>query len=461
MARVVPQRRSTPPYLMIVFIFLFVMASILAALQYNEADKARKDADQLRVNSARIAASEDLKTARVAKMMQDAGHGDLRKSVVQQFNGQQDMLTQLITGAATEFPDAVAAANKAMDKIASRRGLAVETTDLFSQLAALRDQNKKLADDLAAANEQVKTKNTASDKMAKDFAESGDQINKQLKEAEQKLQDQQVAYLKQLDSAKKEWEQVREALNQNLAAQAKQIQEQTVEIQKDKARIAILEGTNKGGAAVTVAQPDGSIISVNDVEGVCYINIGAKQRVVPGLTFTVFAQGAALTVDAASKGALVVTAVNDRVSTCRITKQEKANAITPGDVVSNLAFDAMRTFRFVVEGDFDLFGSGRATAAGAGQVKDLIAKMGGKIETELDPQIDYVVMGEEPIRPPRLAEGVPAQVVEAYKDQMKIYDRYNAVRRKAMDMKIPILNTNRFLALVGYNPSVEANKPKL
>ena len=44
---------------------------------------------------------------------------------------------------------------------------------------------------------------------------------------------------------------------------------------------------------------------------------------------------------------------------------------------------------------------------------------------------------------------------QEYDAQMKAYDEFQSAKRKAADLYIPILNANRFLALMGYTPDKE------
>ena len=49
----------------------------------------------------------------------------------------------------------------------------------------------------------------------------------------------------------------------------------------------------------------------------------------------------------------------------------------------------------------------------------------------------------------QIPEEVKEKEKEIYKEQMKVYDRYQTIRKMAQDMGIPILNANRFMAFIG------------
>ncbi len=82
----------------------------------------------------------------------------------------------------------------------------------------------------------------------------------------------------------------------------------------------------------------------------------------------------------------------------------------------------------------------------------MIQRSGGKIADDLTVNTDFLVVGEEPPRPPKLADDA-SETDKALNDaQMKAYMDYEAAKAKAQAMYIPSLNTNRFLDLMGYVP---------
>ena len=115
--------------------------------------------------------------------------------------------------------------------------------------------------------------------------------------------------------------------------------------------------------------------------------------------------------------------------------------------------DRSRKHAFVVEGKFDLYGKGQPSSSGAAEVRALIIRHGGTLMDEVDVGTDFVIMGPRPDRPPRLPEDASVQVRQAYQERLKKHQRYFDVKQKALDLRIPILNTNRFLDLIGFTPA--------
>ena len=56
MARVVAQRRSNPPYLLILFVFLFLLSTVAAVMFYINWDKANKELATERTDTKKIVA---------------------------------------------------------------------------------------------------------------------------------------------------------------------------------------------------------------------------------------------------------------------------------------------------------------------------------------------------------------------------------------------------------------------
>ena len=142
--------------------------------------------------------------------------------------------------------------------------------------------------------------------------------------------------------------------------------------------------------------------------------------------------------------------VSEDISECRIASERLDNPISAGDLVANVAFDTQRNYKFIIEGEFDLRGVGDPSGEQVREVEILIRRSGGEIVDEVTIETDFVVLGEEPTRPPRPPESAPPTDWTIYQQQLRRYERYHEVMRTAQSMQVPILNTNRFLAFIGY-----------
>ncbi len=208
------------------------------------------------------------------------------------------------------------------------------------------------------------------------------------------------------------------------------------------------------------------------------INIGANQRVLPGMTFEVYEPGENVTIDSEGlirgKGRLEVVSVNDNNSVCRLVELEVAEAVNVGDVIVNLVYDKNAVLTFLVYGDFDLEGDGRPTQTDKRRVRGMIERWGAEVADDLatgesevlnspagrttysppivEPGLDYIVVGSEPSLPTEIPDPATAtpDEVRVYLDAFKRLQEYQDVIVQAKQLGVPVLNQNRFLRLVGF-----------
>jgi hypothetical protein len=441
-------------------VFLFLIAATLAVLGYMSSDKRGKRLTQVTRERKKLADSSDLRNPVIEKMMKrydSPPSGERPKTVAKQFLSQTAQLTKGITGQETDAEEALKDTRAVFEKIQSDRGLAVEANSLHDQLAQamaqLQEKDRLLAakqDELAAKDQHVKT---ITDKMQGEIAA----LQEQVSTLDKRLGERHGTYESDLETASEEWQRRRDSLDKEIAIRNQEITElraanrdlrTLVERLKDQLIIAT-RGKTKGPQVGR--QPDGKILKVLSEENLCYIDLGTKDRVSPGLTFTIYPP-TGIPEDAKGKGTLVIANVAENTSECRIKDTDRGDPIVAGDLVANLAFDPTRTYIFVVEGQFDLYGTGQATYQGADQAKALITRHGGKIAEEVSIDTDFVVLGVQPPQPPKPSEVARANDWKIYQEQLAIANRYNKIKQLAESMRIPVLNTNKFLAYIGSIP---------
>lgn len=456
MARVV-QRRSNQPYLLIVFVFLFVISAILAVLQFIEADKVKKDLAERNKALARLADAEQLRSAQMTAMLA-AVENDRNNTVVRQYDQQAQQLIQWITGTAgSDMATVRADVDKAYAKVGTQPGLTHAIEDAYAKLAdkdkAIDDQKRELAKlSSELANSKEEEKNLAA-KFEGDNKKLTDQIQDLIKQAEAARQDQD----RKIAEIKKEYDQSAEALNKKIAEQVQSINDLQKVNNAQAVKILALEnkvrppGSEEGINKLT-KRTEGKVMKVLDQDNICYISRGAKDNIRAGMTFAVYPPTGVPENDK-RKGSIVVVTVGQLTSECRIVQQDPNDPVTADDLIGNVAYDPIRTYTFVVEGQFDLANSGKPTADGGDKIKQLITLAGGKIANQLGIGTDFLVLGDEPPKPQKPQENAPPQVWKVYQDLMAAYDHYRDIQATAMKMQIPVLNLNRFLALVGYTSS--------
>jgi hypothetical protein len=438
MARVV-QRRGAPPYLLILFVFLFVIATVLAILFYVwDSDKAKK-LDQR--DQGQAALSEELRKAKdtdipnLAKKI--TGRTLLADAAIQE----ADRFLQLEHAKARAHEGLNQALQAMNDEIDRHR----------TRIAELERRERELADAVA---KQVESNENLKNDYERKLKDVQDQLAKAQDDVARSLADKDA----QRDRALAEKDAMITRLEQKTTVLTQQKDEQVIETQKRDAQIATLRqkirdilGTPKVGPWA-LRKGDGSIVKALPDQKVVFIDVGEKENVKPGLPFSVYSREQGIPEDGQPKAKILVVNVGPTTSECRVVEPSKEDPITEGDVVANVVFDTSRVHRFVVEGEFDLYGEGQPDPLGNRRVRLLVESFGGKVMDVVSVDTDFAVMGEEPPRPTEPAGDAPAHEWQLYTDRMQRYNHYKQVYAAAQTLQIPVLNTARFLAFSGYVP---------
>ncbi len=442
MARVV-QRRSGPPYVLILLAFLFLASTTLAVLFYVRNDESVKGIGEEKAKSSELA-KENREKAVVIKGLVKKMSGRILSPEAAKTEADQSLKLEY----------------------------AKDYADLSSAIAGLNDS-------IANLKKQIKNGKLIHSELRNEVA----QKEKAIGDIDQELTNQRKAALDELAEKKKHYEtsigiykaevvKANEEFKVILAQRDRRIDSldaklgnKAMEIQGLEAHVARLQKIIrdiKGEAGSVgewlVSKPSGKVAKVLLNQGICYINLGRQDRVTAGLTFSVFSAqtGIITTKDKKKitpKAKIVIVNVGLNTSECRIVKTEDKNdPIMDGDLIVNLIFSSTRTYNFVVEGEFDLYGTGRVDPLANRHVRALIERFGGKVTDEISISTDFVVMGNEPPLPPKPGEDAPPAVWKIYNEKMKTYDYYGRVRSIAETLQIPVLNTNRFLAYSGHVP---------
>ena len=203
-------------------------------------------------------------------------------------------------------------------------------------------------------------------------------------------------------------------------------------------------------------EPDGIIARTStDTGEEVYINLGKPDHLQPGQTLRCMTRRRAYvsrpTLKRMSKGSIEVLDVGQNQSLCRVTYAVKGQAMQVGDLIANPVYhqDKNRKFHFVVTGDFDLDGDGVATAAEHDRLVRMIETWGGVIDDNVSTQTDFVVAGSRPASPSLAVVGSDQAggVPEARTKRQQSFDE---IIDEAKHSSVPILNANRFLAMIGY-----------
>jgi len=466
MARVV-QRRSTPPYLLIVFVFLFLVATVVAVMMYLDRDKLGQQVVSMKSTNEQIFRSQEELTRAMADKTAAGAKGD---SLIKFLQDEVSVLTELLDMKTNSIPNdapvrmALRARYPQLAKYQAdlARGLFKFVEDKNLAMNTQKAQIDSLTDDLKAAKE------------SRDNADKALQaVNAQLDAHKEEIEKKNAEIAKLVDTIKSSNDTSWAELLKKNAEELAQMAKDNENAKKEMAKLATAKGKIDAEMARLLAeiaavkpkmdvsrmakQPDATILRVDDGTTV-YVDLGKNEKVQPGMTFSVYPTGET-TDETKLKGTLEVLHVGESTTECRITNKYGQNAIAVGDIISNPAFARNQIYTFVVKGIFDMSGTGKANTDGASQVKEMITHSGGKLSDHVSVGTDFVVIGEAPTIPAKPGDDATEHDLEVYEQQMKVMKDYDDAKTEAGKYGIQILNLNRFLVLIGYQPGkVELNK---
>jgi len=448
---------------------LFVTATILAIVFYSGKTKAEEAkatlesqySDVAKLSSPEIGALKQVRS-------EDTSRFNARTSLLDVAIAQRNALAQKITGAAGETEkNALERADAALQSAAGEGQAAA------SLVAAIDAQKQQLTN--AAGREQSLKQQLA-------------QLEADLKSARQKAQaeaEQLQAAVRAADERAKKAEAAMAAITTDketaFTALSEQMQQQARvaqdaqaaaagQVTELQARIRALQKeiaeyqTRLAGLRIPthqlLRQPDGRIVRTPG-QGIVFIDLGRGDQITPGMTFEVFdrlegvpAPGSDDNNDPMPKGkaSIEVIRVQPGSAEARIIRLSPGQTVTEGDLLVNLVYDRNTRYNFVIHGKFDLDRNNTATANDTEVIKRLVTQWGGAVQSEVNANTDFLVLGIQPELPDYSQEDLASDpILRARYDQAQAeLDAYERIRDRASELNIPILNQNRFLYLVGY-----------
>lgn len=200
---------------------------------------------------------------------------------------------------------------------------------------------------------------------------------------------------------------------------------------------------------------DGRVVAVNARENQVTIGIGSRQKVPLGITFAVYSDASAVRIDPRTgeyppgKAAVEVISVGENSSVCRVLFETRGTPIVVGDVIVNPVYDPNKVYKFVTFGNFDPTGRSVPTEGGRNEVNAMVEGWGGRIVDDLAGDVDFLVLGERPILPPRPSPDMPIEVQQEFIRRDREVRRYDQLYQQAQATSVPILNENRLYTLIG------------
>lgn len=136
---------------------------------------------------------------------------------------------------------------------------------------------------------------------------------------------------------------------------------------------------------LTDLEPEGRLLEVNPTSPHVIINLGASDRVVPGLIFEVFQYERGNYVE---KGMIEVVQTQAQIATCRVlsVKDARKMPLSQNDYIGNPVFSTRRPKVFVVSGEFKTHNKD--------DLEMFIRQTGGIVREKLSPGVDILVAGD-------------------------------------------------------------------
>jgi len=215
---------------------------------------------------------------------------------------------------------------------------------------------------------------------------------------------------------------------------------------------------------------DGEIVNLQRSQDIVYLNIGARENLKPGVTFSVYDKNKVGVTGgdiSAVKGSIEVISVGRQISEARITEVVTLEPLSVGDPIFSPAWSPGRKSKFAFVGEIDLDGDGNITGErerlrrilddANAEISVYIDDDGNWVDGDGDPQTnqqldvdtEMLVLGNIP-DPSEVTD--PAR--KAAYTQMRTYR--NEIRSQAERNGIPVKNLKTFLDTMG----VTANRKR-
>ncbi len=428
----------------------FFISLLLAIVFYTQVSGARQGQEAAEDKLAQFATPSEQSSPEIDALK--AGSGSVVTALIEERNA----LRRQIANDPAKTQEEILAAMESLGL--TGRTLFAEVSRLQNEVSALQELNNTLQQDLAKASERAAAAEQAKadlDQSYKDaLANLGatvDQTGDVLKATQDKIQQQKSTLDGQMSDTRGEYVSQISGLDDEIASRDAEIRR----LLKIIDELSLSSGQDPGPSNLTRA--DGRIVSVIGGRPEVYISLGRSDRLQMGMTFEVFDSNDLVKLNeyqqVRGKATIEVVSVDEAASVARIVRLDRGQAVGDNDQIVNLAYDPDAIQKFYVYGDFDPDGDGIADAGGRDQIISKIRQWRGVVADSLTYDVDFLVLGAEPPlpTPPPDGEVDPRKIAE-YVAAQREFETYQQLigEARSESLNIPILNQNRFLALVGH-----------
>ena len=461
-------------YTLITFIGLLIVATTIAVIYYVKTEEYRDKANKAESNLEEI-----IKPAEQLKGLgKIVGTVPIGKSALGTMANYLGETVCLIVGGVPETTSAEAKVNDVNTKVGNALKSAQEYIDIAEPNTTGLVQI--IGDLTAKLNNTINAKNAIQKDLNDQIAQFG--ITKRIySEKDQVIQGEKNKLQQQVNTIQADYDELRTRLEKSTTEQVDTYREQLEEARanlkslndkllKTQAELKMAEDVMKLAQQkvreikpppdheALAHRPDGKIILIDDQAKVVHLNIGSKQHVYRGLTFTVYDRSGSIPKDGRGKAEIEVFDVAETYSAARITKSETKSPVLMGDIVANLIWNSDKTNVFVVAGDFDLDNDGNIDQNAAGKIQTLIEKWGGRVADTISIDTDFLVLGGQPQVPKQQPTFEDLELdpgaMQRYETLLQRLNHYNQLRSQAQALWIPVFRYERFLYFIGYKGQI-------
>lgn len=440
---------NTGPIAFAVFLgVLWLVFLVLTLTFYSQTNTARSEAEEAEERLARFVSRGERDAA---DRLADQTSG---RSVFGYLDERFGETMSRVTGSANTTYDQFV---QRLDQLESDAPLLQQVQQQQRRIAELEAQLEDAGAELAGAIQQLNDQRASVEQIRQQFAQRQQEMQRTVDEYVSRAQE----YVGRLGNEEQAMNQRVERIRSDAEADVNRLQEQVNRLREEnlvlEGQIQQLRNERRGEqlrGKDEFALVDGQVVAIDASRNEVRLNRGRRDKIVLGMSFAVYGDAAAIRPNAQGeyppgKAQVEVINVQEDSSTARILRETRGNPVVRGDVIANPVYDPNKTYTFLVFGNFDTNGDGRATPHEAEALEARIREWGGRISEELTGDVDFLVLGQRPLLPPQPSSDAPPPVQLEWIRTSRIVDRYNELQRRAEATGIPVLNQNRLRTLLG------------
>jgi len=466
------QQTNTMLVALVVFVVLFIAFLITTVVLYVNIEKHKTTAKDALNQLEKIATSAEQKRYPAEVGAIPSGQKSVYGALKQYFDEMSDLVLGTTVEDTTAEIKAQTASNQAKEMLTILGQGYIDLSPSDVNNIGLLRTTQKLKESLDLLIAAKASRDNEYNKLKARFDDFQTTTNQKL----QDILNEKAEYEALVTKVKSDYETIRSVLEQEtdesvqmLVTDFENCKDKSVNLNKEllktRAQLSMTEGkmnllqskldrlVPSPDKAITAFEPDGKIILIDEHSGIVHLNLGSKDKVYRGLTFVVYDKSVPITSDGRGKAEIKVFDVQEEFSVAKVVGADRRNPIVLEDVVANLVWDSKKSNKFVVTGQFDLNGDGYADTDGRDKIIHLIEKWGGQVVDNVTIEVDFLVLGTEPMglsKPTFEQIEIDPLAMQKYEKSLETQKDYNNTLEQGNTLQIPIFSLDRFFYFIGY-----------